>query len=180
MLWAVDMHSSLRSTLLGFMLLLAVVPCRADFLEELAGDWSVTSSYSSAPDAPGGGTSGSSSYHAVARLLPSGTLRITSTDQPITRSLFGLFSSDVRIILDLQRNGGIKGSTRINNAVVQTVKGTWRQHAGVLEATLYSSSRGGKRVTSLATVERSNADTLVVAEERSDGLTATVIANRVR
>ncbi len=175
------MHTPLRAPLFGFMLLLAVVPCRADFLEELAGDWSVTSTYSSAPDAPGGGTtSGSSSYHAVARLLPNGTLRITSTDQPITRSIFGFFSSDVRIILDLQRNGGIKGSTRINNAVVETVKGTWRQRAGALEATLYSSSRGGKRVTSLATVERSNADTLVVAEERSDGLTATVIANRVR
>ena len=130
------MYASLRASLIGVALLLAVVPCRADFLEDLAGDWSVTSTYSSAPDAPGGGMSGSSSYQAVARLLPNGTLRITCTDQPITQSLFGLFSSDVRVILDLQRNGGIKGSTRINNAVVETVKGTWRQRAGALEATL--------------------------------------------
>lgn len=151
---------------------------RAASVQDLIGKWSVSANYESDPDV--GGLNGSSSFEISVQTLRNGTTRISRATEDTVDSLMGFFSSDRRTVLDLAKGGKISGSTKVNGITVERIKGTWRETRGRLEATLYSSSRNGKRVTAKVTIRKLSASKLVTVETLSDGLTVTTIATRQR
>lgn len=161
-----------------FLMLAFADATRAASVQDLIGKWNISATYESDPET--GGMSGSSSFEISAQKLRNGTTRIIRETEDTDDSFMGFFSMDRKTVLDLAKGGKISGSTKVNGITVERIKGTWRQRSGWLEATLYSSSRNGKRVTAKVTIKKLNARKLVTEETLSDGLTVTTIATRLR
>jgi hypothetical protein len=166
-----------HSILLCSAAFLLCAPCRSALPEDLIGSWSVSRSYNS--EGLAGGPSGSDTRNLQVRKERNGTLRVVYNEEDLTAGLLGFFSSNVRTILDLRPNGSATGHTSINRMRTESVKGTWKLKNGTISATLYSSSRTGKRVTSTVAIRRIGKNKLVAEEERSDGFSATSLATRL-
>ncbi len=166
------------TTTLCCAVILLCAPCRSSLPSDLVGSWSVSRDFES--DMETGGLNGNDSTSLKISKLRDGTIRVLHTYESITDGLLGFFSSDVRTTLDLRPNGSAKGSTAVNKLRTESIKGTWKLKNGRITATLYSSSRTGKRVTSTVTIRRISSKRLLAEEERSDGFSTSSVATRSR